>query len=332
VGGHPNSVGEVELDAAMMAGPGHRFGAVAALQHIRTPVSVARRLLEEHGSLLLAGQGALDYALDQGFEYVEDLSTMASARPAVDPPRSHDTVGVIVLDQNRDLWVGMSTSGTQGKLAGRVGDSPLVAAGSYVDNEVGAATGTGLGEQVMRFAGSYQIVENMRKGMSPPEAINEVLNRMAAKGHNQWVAFTAVNKEGEFGAVGMGKFSYYAYIGGNRGLESDQIGPVTTAVDEAAGPGAVPLDFELRQNYPNPFNSSTAISYSLPADGPVSLRVLDSRGALVRALVEQSLPSGHHTSWWDGRDRAGREVASGTYLCHLATGGRSAVRKMAVLR
>ncbi len=237
-GGNVNLDGVIQLDAAVMSGPDHNAGSVAALQNIATPISVARKVMERTRHELLVGEGALKFARSQGFKE-EDLRA-GREKTTVSPlehnpiPPSHDTVGVIVLDENRDLWVGMSTSGSKRKMPGRVGDSPIIGAGTYVDNDVGGATATGIGEQVIKFVGSYQVVENMRQGMSPAEACNEVLNRMLKKGHTKWVAFTALNRAGEFGAVAMKptkeipSFPYYVFANGvSRAFIADVVSPIT---------------------------------------------------------------------------------------------------------
>ena len=267
--------------------------------------------MEETRHDLLVGEGALKFALAQGFPYQENLRPKIVGKAAGVPPEYHDTVGVIVLDENRDLYVGMSTSGTSNKMPGRVGDSPLIGAGSYVDNEVGAATATGVGEQVIKFAGSYQVVENMRQGMSPGEACNEVLNRMVRKGHTKWVAFTALNKAGEFAAVGMSRFSYHVFSReASREVRSDVVTPITAA-PQVDNESALPKGHKLFQNTPNPFNSQTQITYIVAEDGKVSLRIYDSRGRLVQTLLDGRKAAGYHSIQWDGTDKRGRTMPSG---------------------
>ena len=117
-------------------------------------------------------------------------------------PPAHDTVGLIVLDVNGDLSCGVSTSGAALKLPGRVGDSPIIGAGSFVDNDVGGAIATGMGEHVIRFAGASAIVENMRHGMSPEEACRDVIDRMSSKIQDPNVVFTVLNKDGRYASVG----------------------------------------------------------------------------------------------------------------------------------
>lgn len=331
-GNNPNREGVVELDAAVMSGPDHNTGSVAALQHIDTPISVARKVMEATRHDLLVGEGALTFALAQGFPYQESLRPKIVGKTADVPPEDHDTVGVIVLDENGDLYVGMSTSGTSNKMPGRVGDSPLIGAGSYVDNEVGGATATGVGEQVIKFSGSYQVVENMRQGMSPGEACNEVLNRMLRKGHTKWVAFTALNKVGEFGAAGMSSFSYHVFSGGaSRELRSDVVSPITTLAQDGEG-RSVPKGYKLFQNAPNPFNTQTQITYRTAKDGRVSLRIYDSQGGLIRTLVDDRKPAGYYNVRWDGTGKRGRGMPSGVYFYQLETGGFTSSKKMILIR
>ncbi len=236
LGGLPNEAGDVELDAAIMAGD-LRCGAVMALRHVATAISVARRVMERTRHIQLVGAGALQFAMEQGFKR-QDLLTPASraawekwkstpGRPvpgqveksAPEKPSpakenqdggGHDTVSTIVLG-GRDgsggrMAAGSSTSGLAWKLAGRVGDSPIVGAGLYCDGAVGAAAATGIGEEILRVSGSFLIVEGMRRGLGPAAAIAEALERMAnaQPGNRQrQVAFIALSRTGEAAAGAM---------------------------------------------------------------------------------------------------------------------------------
>ena len=117
---------------------------------------------------------------------------------------------MVLLDSKRDIYGGCSTSGLSGKIPGRVGDSCIIGAGLYIDNEIGGAAATGMGEKVIMFSGSFLIVENMRRGMSPQKACEEVVKRMISKGEKEWVGFVALNKQGEYGAASLGKEFPYA--------------------------------------------------------------------------------------------------------------------------
>ena len=219
-------------------------------------------------------------------------------------------------------------------MPGRVGDSPLIGAGSYVDNDVGAATATGTGEQIIKFAGCYQVVEFMRQGIPPKEACNLVLNLMIAKGYRVWVAFAALNKEGEFAAVGMSSFNYHVFSGGTSQelLSSGQYRvPIPTAA-QSGEEKALPPAYQLSQNAPNPFNAATSITYRLARAGRVSLRVYDSRGRTVKTLVDGRKPAGLYHIQWDATDGNGRGVASGAYFYQLRAGGFNTSRKMTLVR
>jgi len=176
IGGRPDRSGTVTLDACIMDKE-HRAGSVCYLKDIKNPISVARLVMEDTPHVILAGDGALQFALDKGFqkenlltekskaEYVEWLKT-AEYKPKVNV-ELHDTIGMLAIDQNGDISGGCSTSGLGYKMQGRVGDSPIIGAGLFVDNEVGAATATGMGELVLTTLGSFLTVEFMRQGMSP---------------------------------------------------------------------------------------------------------------------------------------------------------------------
>ncbi len=216
LGGIPNAAGVVQLDACIMSGPDHRAGSVAALEGIRHPISVARRVMEKTSHVMLVGEGARQFAIAQQLETVETIAAhphqsargkrrLASPR---DPAGNHDTIALLVLHANGDIAGGCSTSGLGKKLPGRVGDSPIIGGGLYVDNEVGAAGATGLGENIMRYCGSFMVVEYMRQGMSPEEACRETVRRIT-RGERSGTAlninFVALDKYGRYGAAGSGK-------------------------------------------------------------------------------------------------------------------------------
>lgn len=221
LGGLPNAAGVVQLDACIMSGPGHRAGSVAAIEGIRHPISAARCVMEKTPHVMLVGEGARMFALEEGLESVENNTTeryeawrkkrAAAKLPAKGSeknPGNHDTIALLVLDSDGNIAGGCSTSGWGGKLPGRVGDSPIIGSGLYVDNEVGAAGATGLGENVMRYCGSFLVVELMRQGLSPEEACLEAIRRIArkdSKGAGISVSFVALDKQGRYGAAGSAK-------------------------------------------------------------------------------------------------------------------------------
>jgi N4-(beta-N-acetylglucosaminyl)-L-asparaginase len=215
IGGLPDRDGNVTLDACIM-NPQGDYGAVVYLQHIKHPISVARKVMEDTPHVLMAGKGAEQFALEAGFE-PEDLLTEASRKaweewkvkseykPVINI-ENHDTIGMLCIDEQGDIAGGCTTSGLAYKMAGRVGDSPIIGAGLFVDNEIGAATATGLGEEVLKTVGSFLIVELMRNGMSPQEACEEAIGRILKKSPNYkdfQVGYIAVNKKGEVGSYSI---------------------------------------------------------------------------------------------------------------------------------
>ena len=210
-GGLPDEQGNVTLDACVMDSDGNA-GSVAFLQNIKHPVSVARKVMEETKHVMLVGEGARQFAVSHGFEEIDlltDESKMAwekwkKKRREMIPHETHDTISVLVQDKNDDLAGACTTSGWAYKLHGRVGDSPIIGAGLFVDNEIGCAAATGLGEEVIKTTGSFLVVELMRQGYNPTAACEEALNRVIKK-HNGnldfQIAYIAIRKDGNIGSA-----------------------------------------------------------------------------------------------------------------------------------
>lgn len=217
-GGLPDRDGKVTLDSCIMDETGNA-GSVAFLQDILHPVSVARKVMDDTPHVMLVGEGARRFALDQGFP-AQDLLTEEARRawqdwlkkaeyhpwaPESDPSLqpSHDTISMLAIDHAGNLSGACTTSGLAFKMHGRVGDSPILGAALYVDNEVGAACATGVGEEVMKTVGSFLIVELMRQGMSPQQACREGIRRIVAR-NPQWrgvqVGYLAIDRTGTVGA------------------------------------------------------------------------------------------------------------------------------------
>ena len=210
LGGRPNAAGYVQLDACIMNGPGHGAGSVAGLEGIVHPISAARRVMEDTKHVMLVGEGARWFALSKGLETVDVAALDAQKRAWQAGQKQgkalegHDTIALLVLGPSGDIAGGCSTSGMAGKLPGRVGDSPILGSGLYVDNEVGAAGATGVGENIMRHCASRMIVERMRQGMHPQAACEAVLHEMAKndpRGYALDACFIALDKQGRFGAA-----------------------------------------------------------------------------------------------------------------------------------
>ncbi|MDT7829506.1 N(4)-(beta-N-acetylglucosaminyl)-L-asparaginase [Pricia sp. S334] len=224
VGGRPDRDGNVTLDACIMDKDGN-CGAVLAMQNIAHPVSVARKVMEETPHVMLAGKGAEQFAYAMGFKKT-DLLTQRSKQEWLEWKKTskyepvinienHDTIGMLALDQDGDISGACTTSGMAYKMAGRVGDSPIIGAGLFVDNEIGGATATGVGEEVVRTVGSFLIVELMRQGKSPQDACEEGVKRIIAKNKDKQdfqIGFIAINKKGETGGYCIHPgFSYRTY-------------------------------------------------------------------------------------------------------------------------
>ncbi|MFO0428082.1 MAG: N(4)-(beta-N-acetylglucosaminyl)-L-asparaginase [Planctomyces sp.] len=215
-GGTPDRDGHVTLDACIMDEKS-RIGCVACIEHIMHPISVARLVMEKTPHVRLVGEGALKFALDNGFKK-QDLLTEETRKAWQDwlktnqyPPvidyRSHDTIGMLALDANGDMSGACTTSGWGYKMHGRVGDSPIIGAGLFVDNEVGGATSTGLGEEVIRCCGTHTVVEYMRNGCTPFEACKLTVERLVRKTPRKMdevsAGFLALNMKGEYGAYAV---------------------------------------------------------------------------------------------------------------------------------
>ena len=223
VGSYPDRDGNITLDASIMNEHGN-CGAVAFMQHIKTPISVARMVMEKTPHVMLAGDGALQFALANGFKK-EDLHTDFSRQqwkewkknhnPVPIDLHNHDTISMLAIDNKGDISGACTTGGLAYKQPGRVGDSPIIGAGLYVDNEVGGAGATGVGEVIMKTLGAHLIVELMRNGLSPQDACKEAVMRAVKKipdAENLPVYYIAVNKQGEFGAYGTNTaFEYAVY-------------------------------------------------------------------------------------------------------------------------
>jgi len=228
LGGRPDSEGNVTLDACIMDSDGNA-GAVGFLQNIKHPISVARKVMEETDHVMLAGKGALKFALSKGFKR-ENLLTEASRRGWLEwqknnrikdswgPNDDHDTITSLAQDNHGNLSGACTTSGLAYKLHGRVGDSPIIGAGMYVDNEVGAAGATGVGELVMKTCGSFLVVELMRQGYSAMEACNEAVDRIVQQEGGTTklqVGYIALGKNGSIGYSSIQKgFQYALYKDG----------------------------------------------------------------------------------------------------------------------
>lgn len=237
LGGRPDRDGHVTLDACIMDEHGN-CGSVTCLEHVVHAISVARMVMEKTPHVMLAGEGALQFALANGFQR-ENLLTEKSERewkewlkkseykPVINIENSkdhgyehkrgdrhdHDTIGMLAMDAAGDISGACTTSGMAYKMHGRVGDSPIIGAGLFVDNEVGAASCSGLGEEVIRIVGSHVVVELMRQGQDPESAckaaVERIIKRNPAAAKDVQVGFIAINKKGEYGAYAIQKgFSY----------------------------------------------------------------------------------------------------------------------------
>lgn len=238
-GGRPDRDGRVTLDACIMD-ENANIGSVACLEFIKHPIAVARAVMEKTPHVMLVGDGALQFALSQGFvkenllleesekEWKDWLKT--SQYKPIANIENHDTIGMIALDADGNLSGACTTSGMAFKMHGRVGDSPIIGAGLYVDNEIGAATATGHGEEVIRVSGCHLVVELMRQGKSPQKACEEAVARIVTLTQKRnknlkdiQVGFIALNKKGDYGSYCIqGGFNYAVHDAmGNRLIDAD---------------------------------------------------------------------------------------------------------------
>lgn len=237
-GGLPDRDGNVTLDACIMDKNGN-CGAVVYLQNITHAITVARHVMENTPHVMLAGVGAEQCAYEIGLKK-ENLLTEASKKawekwkieskykPIINI-ENHDTIGMLAIDKNGDISGACSTSGLAYKMAGRVGDSPIIGAGLFIDNEIGGCVATGLGEEVVKTVGSFLVVELMRQGKSPQDACEEAIKRIVNKPNSDFknfqVGYIAVNKQGETGSFSIHQwFSMTKFQGGkNENIQSQFI-------------------------------------------------------------------------------------------------------------
>lgn len=234
-GGRPDRDGIVTLDACIMDETGNA-GSVCALENIKHPISVARRVMEKTPHVMLAGDGALQFAREEGFveeniltdkakEQWEEWRKTSDYKPVINI-ENHDTIGMLALDEAGNISGACTTSGLAYKMHGRVGDSPIIGAGMFCDNEVGGAVATGMGELVMKTLGSFLVVELMNQGYSPQKAVEEAIARIVKKipGYQDFqIGYLAINKAGEVGAYSLHKgFNYALYANDkNQLIDSD---------------------------------------------------------------------------------------------------------------
>lgn len=251
-GGLPDAEGRVTLDAAIMDWEA-RIGAVVAIEHIKNPISVARLILERTEHVCLAGEGAFNFAVTNGFqpdilhtetsikkynewkqgnygrsqEFHTDEYKVKTKKMGINEDGNHDTIGMVAIDRDGHLSASCTTSGTAWKLHGRVGDSPIIGAGLYVDGEVGAAAATGRGEECVRACGSFLVVEMMRQGRTAQQACEYAAHRVIQlnllshhkRDHDYQVGFIAISASGEYGAASVRDgFEYALYKDGTNSL------------------------------------------------------------------------------------------------------------------
>ena len=226
-GGAPDRTGKVTLDACVMNHLGD-CGAVVAVENIVNVARLAKDVMEKTPHVMLAGKGAQDFAISEGYKQTDLLTEKSKEdwkkwleseeyKPIINI-ENHDTIGMLCLDKNNNISGACTTSGLAYKMRGRVGDSPIIGSGLFIDNKVGGAVATGLGEEVVKTVGSFLVVELMRQGKSPQEACEAAVKRIVSSNSQEnkfQVAYIAMNKNGDVGSYSIEPgFTYMDYFKG----------------------------------------------------------------------------------------------------------------------
>ena len=226
-GGAPDSSGKVTLDACVMNHLGD-CGSVVAVENIVNVARLAKDVMEKTPHVMLAGKGAEEFALIEGYKKTDLLTEFSKKNwqkwsetkeysPIINID-NHDTIGMLCIDQNINISGACSSSGQAYKMPGRVGDSPIIGSGLFIDNKVGGAVATGLGEEVIKTVGSFLVVELMRQGFTPQEACESAVKRIVSNNSQKnrfQVAYIAMNRKGEVGSYSIEPgFTYMDYLNG----------------------------------------------------------------------------------------------------------------------
>ena len=226
-GGAPDRSGNVTLDACVMNHLGD-CGSVVAVENIMNVARLAKDVMEKTPHVMLAGKGAEEFAISEGYKKIDLLTDTSKKdwekwleneeyKPIINI-ENHDTIGMLCLDKNNNMSGACTTSGLAYKMKGRIGDSPIIGSGLFIDNKIGGAVATGLGEEVVKTVGSYLVVELMRQGKSPQEACETAVKRIVSSNSQEnkfQVAYIAMNKSGEVGSFSIEPgFSYMDYYNG----------------------------------------------------------------------------------------------------------------------
>ena len=226
-GGAPDRTGKVTLDACVMNHLGD-CGSVVAVENIVNVARLAKDVMEKTPHVMLSGKGAEEFAISQGYKKTDLLTDQSKKeweewlkdqdyRPIINI-ENHDTIGMLCIDKNNNLSGACTTSGLAYKMKGRVGDSPIIGSGLFIDNKIGGAVATGLGEEVVKTVGSFLVVELMRQGLSPQEACEKAVKRIVSNNSQKnkfQVAYIAMNKKGEIGSYSIEPgFTFMDYVNG----------------------------------------------------------------------------------------------------------------------